>query len=159
MRCKNTTWREQCRETLSIHCDFLSLCNHHSRTSRKTLPNGKGLKKEVPSRMNGSSELVEPQFLFGGFDGWIDSLAFDSGVRCGELPVDLPPLSMATGVPSGHFRSQRFQVRKALVEALPAQRSEFDLRHVEPTPLLRGVMDFEFVDEATGLFRWKGWIE
>ena len=50
--------------------------------------------------------LVEHQFLYDGFAGWLESLEFDSGVRCGELPVDLPPLSVASRLPSCDFGLQ-----------------------------------------------------
>ena len=42
---------------VSIRRDFLSLCDQQSRTNRKTLPDGKSRRKEVPSRMNGSREV------------------------------------------------------------------------------------------------------
>jgi hypothetical protein len=50
---------------------------------------------------------------------------------------------------SAVVKRQLTVVAAALRETLARQSSEFDLGHIQPTPMQRGVMDFQFGRETT----------
>ncbi len=81
---------------------------------------------------------MERLLWFDRFDGWVESFEFDSGVRCGELPVDLHLLGIASLLPGRDFGLQCGQVGHPAVEALSLEDIQFDLRHVEPTATATG---------------------
>src|SRR5664279_1153270 len=65
-----------------------------------------------------------------------------SGLLAREPPVDLGPFPVGLAVPSFDFPLQRLQVRNPPAsQTLPGDQTEFDFRLIEPTPVLRSVMD------------------
>ena len=68
-----------------------------------------------------------------------------SGV--GEAPVDRVGASVARLFPVGHLVGQGGGVGDAAIQALPAQDTQFDLGHVQPTAMFGGVMNLQPVDQ------------
>ena len=62
------------------------------------------------------------------------------GVR--EVPIDLGLSVIPVILPQGDLGLHCFQIRYFPIQALDAQGTKFNLRHIEPTSMLRGVMDF-----------------
>ena len=57
---------------------------------------------------------------------------FDAGISSGELPVDLPLISVGGVLPGGELGVEGVEVGDAPVETLAGQGREFDLGDVEP---------------------------
>src|SRR5215471_10863142 len=47
----------------------------------------------------------------------------------------------------------------AVSQTLPSQHTEFDLRDIEPARVLGGIVDLKTVDQSSGLFGWKDFVE
>ena len=74
---------------------------------------------------------------------WVQGLELDTGVLDGETPVH-PNFSPAPlHLPSPAILGQDLPVRYPVVQALPGQHSQFYLRHIQPTPVIRGVVDLQ----------------
>lgn len=72
-----------------------------------------------------------------------------------ELPVNpfLPMISVS--IPSGRFRFQSIDVADSPSQALFGEGGQFNLGHVQPGAMLRGMMKFEFLPDTAGL----GWLK
>jgi hypothetical protein len=56
--------------------------------------------------------------------------------------------------PGGHLARHRCVVAESLIQTLAQKGAQFDLLYVQPTAVLRRVMDLQFVGQALGL-RWR----
>src|SRR3977135_1133712 len=70
-------------------------------------------------------------------------LKFDTGVRCGELPVGLGVVDVSIVLPSRDLVDEGLFVRDSAIEALGRKDAEFGLGHIEPTAVLWSVMPFK----------------
>lgn len=72
-----------------------------------------------------------------------------------ELPVNpfLPMISVQ--IPSRSFRFQRIDVADSPSQTLFGEGGQFNLGHVQPGTMLRGVMKFEILPNTPGL----GWLK
>jgi hypothetical protein len=61
----------------------------------------------------------------------------------GEVPFDGWPLEIALPLPSGNLASCGVDVGEASRQALAGEHRQLALRHVEPTAVLRRVMEVE----------------
>ena len=61
--------------------------------------------------------------------------------------------------PCRDFPSHEFDVRDAPVEALAAERAEFNLGNVEPTAMFGRVMDFKATSQPPRFLRRKGLVK
>src|SRR5688572_5187098 len=90
---------------------------------------------------------------------WIEMFETDSGISGRESPVHLAACGVAVRFPGRNLPRQVGQVWNALVQALPSQHAQFDLRHVQPTPVLGCVMQLQLLRQPPGLLRRKGFIQ
>src|SRR5579872_5173885 len=93
-----------------------------------------------------------------GDDG-IEMHKLDAGVSGGEAPVHGGLRAVAAGRPGGYLAGQEGGVGDAPVETLAAEDGEFALRHVQPTPMLGGVVDLQPIQDTAGFGGGKGLIE
>ena len=74
----------------------------------------------------------------------------DTSIRCGKTPINGPSLGIAHLLPGRCFPGQGYLVRDTPVQALAGQDAQFNLRHIEPTPMLGGVVDLQPFGQAPG---------
>ena len=72
-----------------------------------------------------------------GLQSRIEPLELDAGIRGGEAPIDGGGSIIALLLPTRHLMLKLFTHGDAARAALPSQRSEFDLGHVEPAAMQR----------------------
>ena len=80
-------------------------------------------------------------------------LQLDAGIGGGEAPICLGLVLVPAGLPGRNFPDERFFIRDAAVQALARQDAQFGFRHIEPTPVLGGVVPFEPLDQPSGFGR------
>src|SRR5437764_8943173 len=83
-------------------------------------------------------------------DNGIEMRKLDAGIGGGEAPVHRRLGAGASRFPGRHLPGQGGGVGNAPVETLTAEEGEFALRHVQPTAMLGGVVQFQAVQEAAG---------
>src|SRR4051794_38572458 len=76
-----------------------------------------------------------------------------------KLPVNLRFSLVAFSFEGSNFTFQKGFVGNSSVQALPLENTNFNLGHVQPTPVFRGVMKLEFVQNPTGFSRWEGFVK
>jgi hypothetical protein len=86
-------------------------------------------------------------------------LEFDGRILSSKAPVDGDLLLVAPRGPGGDLPRSDLQGGYPLRQALPIQRRELDLSHVEPTGMLGGVMDLKALREPTRLSDRKDLVE
>jgi hypothetical protein len=64
-------------------------------------------------------------------------------ILASKCPLDSSTLGVSAPLPSGYFGAEGGSIRQSLTEALAVQDADFDLRHVEPTCVLRCVVEFD----------------
>ena len=90
---------------------------------------------------------------------WIKPSELDTGIGGSELPIN-PLLSrVAPGFPRLGFLTQGIQIRKPTVQALPGEDTEFQFGDIEPTAVLRGVMNLQALRQTPGGLRIEGFVE
>src|SRR6266702_4748725 len=90
---------------------------------------------------------------------WIEAFKFDARIRRTKLPIDRADLLVAMVLPALHLPTKFLDSGNVVSQALPRQHTEFNLRDVQPTRVLGGVMDLQPVREGLGLFRRKDFVE
>ncbi len=81
-------------------------------------------------------------------------MQFDAGIVGREAPVDRGTLRIALDHPRRHLGFQEGPIRYTSVHALTTAkgtRTQLDLRHVQPTTVLRGVVNFQLAYQPSGL--------
>lgn len=86
-------------------------------------------------------------------------MEFHASIFCRELPMRLGILGVPFGIPRRDRCTERFFGRDAVCEALATEMAQCDLGHVSPTAVLGRLMEIEFIGEAFGLRRLKGFIQ
>ena len=56
-------------------------------------------------------------------------------------------LALRACFPSRHLAGDRVEIGTASIQTLPAQDAQFDLGHIQPTPVFGGVMNLQAVDQ------------
>ncbi len=86
-------------------------------------------------------------------------LEFDSGIIRSELPVYGGSNLIAFILKSSNFSFEGLLVRYPSVKAYPAEHTELDFGHVEPTAMLGRVVKLQPSGDASRFFGFKGLIE
>jgi hypothetical protein len=85
----------------------------------------------------------------------LERFAFVSKLATGgfavELPVDFDAIPVHPPIPGSRFATQGVKIGdSAATQTLPAEEPDFNLRLIEPTSMLRGVVDREAVPDLGG---------
>lgn len=67
------------------------------------------------------------------------------------MPVDPLRCRIAPLGPGRDGLLHRCPTSQSLAQALPLQHAQAQFGHIQPTPVFRGVMSFQFLGEALGL--------
>jgi hypothetical protein len=78
----------------------------------------------------------------------IEPFQFDARIRRAKLPADRADSLVAVILPALHLLTQFLNGGNVVRQALLRQHREFDLSNVEPTRVLRGVMNLQPIREA-----------
>ena len=84
---------------------------------------------------------------------------FVAGLVGCEHPFDASAGGVALSYPCGDFLSEVIRVIDPAVETLAAQDTDLDFDHVEPTGVLRGVVEFQAAQNAPGIGGREGLVE
>jgi len=63
-------------------------------------------------------------------------------------PSNAPVLGIAACLPGGDLGGERGLIRETPIQALAIENADFDLGHVEPTGMLRRVVEFDAVQQC-----------
>src|SRR6266545_2736717 len=80
-------------------------------------------------------------------------------ILVGEPPVNGRSLSIAAFFISGDLSFERFQIRQTAIQTLTLKDAQFDFGHIEPTAMLRSVMELQLPENPTCFLRRKSFIE
>src|SRR5215207_8069028 len=78
-------------------------------------------------------------------------LELDPGIRGRKAPVDATARSVAGRLPGHDLPLQRRLVGQPAIQALLGQHGKLDLGHVQPAPVLGGVVQLQLVGQPPGL--------
>src|SRR6476469_1644023 len=81
----------------------------------------------------------------------IEPLELDPSIVGGETPIDRASTLVALTNPGRHLPFDGLPIAKAPLQTLALEDAQFNLCHVQPTPVLGRVVDLQFVCEALGL--------
>jgi hypothetical protein len=70
------------------------------------------------------------------------------GISTGERPLDAAPGGVASPLPGGHLEGGA--LGGTARQALPPLDSDFDLRHIQPAGMVRGVVELDPAQECRG---------
>ena len=90
-----------------------------------------------------------------GIEG-IEAVKFGSGVMGVEAPVDGGSGGISLRDRGSDLPPEGGFVGDALLEAGAGQHAELDFRHIQPTPVLGGVVELQPFGDPAGLRRWEG---
>ena len=74
---------------------------------------------------------------------WVKAFEFDAGIQSGELPVYSFLGLVSPLFPLLCFLCERLHVWEPSIQALHRQDAELDLRDIEPTTMLGGMVDLQ----------------
>ena len=74
---------------------------------------------------------------------WVKGFQLDACIRGGEAPVHSHHVPVALVLPGVNFPAQHLLIRNPAIQALPGQHSDFNFSHVQPTPMLGGVVNLQ----------------
>ena len=80
-------------------------------------------------------------------------MEFPSGILGGEAPLDDGAGLIAFSLQGLDFPAEGFLVARPLPETVAGENAELDFRHIQPAPMLGGVVKFQFPGYAPGLLR------
>src|SRR3954470_20543897 len=83
----------------------------------------------------------------------------DPCIRRRETPPDLDAPLVPLLFPGGHLPLQLLPGLDPPGQALPGQHRQLDLRHVQPAPVLRRVVDLQLLGDPPGLLRRERLVE
>ena len=86
-------------------------------------------------------------------------MQFDARLLRRELPVDRAVLSVPLSNQCLHPRVQGGHVAHRARQAAPLNDAALDLRHIQPTSMLGGVMGLQLAQDAPGPLWWEGLVE
>ena len=84
---------------------------------------------------------------------------FNTRIRSGEMPMYLGLPVIPVALPRGDVASHGYQIGNSSIQTLPIQGAKLDFRHIEPTAMLRRIMDFEAFCQPPGFLRGKHLVE
>src|SRR5450759_908911 len=76
-----------------------------------------------------------------------------------ERPLDAPVLGVSARLPSSDLGGDRGAIWQAPIKALPIKDTDFNFGHVEPTGVLRGVMEDNASQQDPRIFDAKHFLE
>ena len=86
-------------------------------------------------------------------------MKFDTSSSGGKTPGDGAVLGIALSLQRGNALPQDLHVLNPARQAAPGKNGDLDLRHVEPAPMLGGVMELDPLQNASCFSRLEGFIE
>lgn len=86
-------------------------------------------------------------------------MSFDAGVGGGEVPVERRAAIIALRLPCRDFAAHLCDCEDAPVQALFAQRAQFNLGDVQPASMFGRIVDFKFPRQSPSLDGRKGFVE
>ena len=86
-------------------------------------------------------------------------MKFGAGVSGFKPPVDTSSGGVALRHQGLDFPPERLLVGEPLLQAGAGQHAELDFRHIQPTPVLGGVMELQPFRNPSGLGRWEGLVQ
>src|SRR5260221_221668 len=89
----------------------------------------------------------------------IEPLEFDARIRRAELPVDHADSLVPMLLPTLNLLTEFLNSGNVMGQALPRQHTQFDLGNIQPTRMLRRVVDLQAVDQCFGLLWWEDLVE
>ena len=84
---------------------------------------------------------------------WVKGFQLDARIIGGEAPVHSHHVPVALVLPGVNFPAQHLLIRNPAVQALPGQHSDFNFSHVQPTPMLGGVVNLQTFGNAPRFHR------
>lgn len=81
----------------------------------------------------------------------IESLEFNARILRAKLPVDRADLLVTLILPLVRLLTEFLHGCNVVCQALPRQHTQFNLGNIQPTRMLRGVVDLQAVDQGFGL--------
>ncbi len=76
-----------------------------------------------------------------------------------KAPFDLGAGDIARFFQLLDFTLERLFISDASVQALAREDAQLDLRHVQPTAMLRRVVELQFAQDASGFFRSESLVQ
>lgn len=125
---------------------FRVFSNFHPATEIRALNANEQVQKMIASTL---SSLIL----------WIQSLEFDASIFCSKLPIGTLAGSISRLLPRLHLASKRFNVSNPSIQTLLRQDTKLNLRHIEPTAMLRRVMNLQSLHIRPRLLRRKTLIQ
>src|SRR5436190_619649 len=89
----------------------------------------------------------------------VDVAELDTCLVDGKAPVNLHLVGVSCLIPSLNFTAKVIDRADSARQALAAQGTQLVLGDVQPTSMLRGVMDFESFGHSPGFCWWKCFVE
>ena len=89
---------------------------------------------------------------------WVKGFQLDARVIGGEAPVHSHHVPVALVLPGVNFPAQHLLIRNPAVQALPGQHSDFNFSHVQPTPMLGGVVNLQTFGDTPRFHRLEGLV-
>ena len=89
----------------------------------------------------------------------IEPFEFDARIRRAKLPVHCADSLVTLILPLLRLLTEVLYGCNVVRQALPRQHTQFDLGNIQPTRMLRRVVDLQAVDQRFGLFRRKDLIK
>ena len=84
---------------------------------------------------------------------WVKGFQLDARIGGGEAPVHSHHVPVALVLPGVNFPAQHLLIRNPAVQALPGQHSDFNFSHVQPTPMLGGVVNLQTFGDTPRFYR------
>ena len=89
----------------------------------------------------------------------MEALEFEAGVRGGESPVDGGGCRIARPLPGGRFAGEKFPGGHPSAQALAREHAQFNPGHVQPTAVLRRVVDLHAARQPVGFCGRERFVE
>jgi hypothetical protein len=78
---------------------------------------------------------------------------------CGEHPLDACTTLVALLFPRLDFTDEAFTLADLAVQALAPQHANFEFHHIQPARMLRGIMEFQALENPVRLLSREGFVE
>ncbi len=88
----------------------------------------------------------------------VEPLEFDARISGREAPIDRDGVLIAPALPGLDLLIQSFACPNAAGEALAGQGREFNLGHIQPTPMHWRILEFQLLQETMSFGWCKGRI-
>src|ERR1700722_20152293 len=95
----------------------------------------------------------------GVLEHWIELLQLDPGILSCESPPHFGLRLIAMALPSRDFVPQRRHLVDPAVKALTGENTQLSLRHVQPTAMLRRIVDLQPLPQSPRFCGGKGFVQ